>query len=531
MRYFAYCRKSSDREDKQVLSIEAQKRKVLEYAEKNNLKIVRTFVETKSAYKKGRPLFDEMMTRLEAGEAEGIVTYHMTRLARNSSDGGNIIYMVKDGVIKEIRTPENTFTNKSDDKFMMQIHFAMSQKSSDDTSQFVIRDIESKLLKGEYPGFAPLGYMNVDENGKIAGRQYQPEKQRLLEALGRPLKRVEIDPVEGPRVRRLFEEAARGVYSIRRLCEIGARLGICSRRGRKPAKSTIFKTLTNPFYYGVIRLRGKVYSENIQHEPLISRSLFNRVQTMIDRRGTGGQRSHVFAYTNLIRCGECGCAITAEIQRSHVYYHCTHSAKVCSQKRFVREEDLEEQLKAVLTGLMIPSDFLTFAFDRTREAHGREAKTRDHTRKSLERSYDECKRRLDSLLKMKLSPQNVTGELLSDDEYLAQKRAIKDDMESLNEQINAQKEQGTTWVDDCERFITSTQEYCRRLENGTFEEKRELFMLLCSNITLKDGVVAYDYAEPFATMAKFPLAGQRSLERPERISEKARAELTLQWRG
>ncbi|MBD3300244.1 MAG: hypothetical protein GF347_02740, partial [Candidatus Moranbacteria bacterium] len=93
-----------------------------------------------------------MLEEIEKGKANGILVYHLTRIARNSYDGGNVIYMMDEGVIKEIRTPEKAYySNLSDDKFIMQIHFAIAKKSSDDTSQFVRRDIQTKLLKGEYP--------------------------------------------------------------------------------------------------------------------------------------------------------------------------------------------------------------------------------------------------------------------------------------------------------------------------------------------------------------------------------------------
>lgn len=530
MHYFVYCRRSQDREDRQTLSIEAQKRKLREYAKREELDIVRVFEENRSAYKRGRPVLADMLSRLEEGEAEAILTFHMTRLARNSFDGGYIIQLMDENIIKEIRTPESVFLNKPDDKFMMQIHFAMSKKSSDDTSSFVTRDIETKLLKGEYPGIAPLGYLNIDENGKIAGKQYEPEKQRMLEALGRPLGRIEIDPVTGPLVRRLFEEASKGVYSIRRLCNMGKAIGIHARRGEKPAKSTIYKTLTNPFYYGVIRYRGVLYVENVRHEALVNKQLFNRVQTMIDRRGTGGQRSHVFAYTGLMRCGECGCSVTAEIQRNHVYYHCTGTKKHCSQRRFVREEALEEQLKTVLMNFHIPQAFLAYAFEKTRKTHAKEATLRDTSRRSLERSYDECKRRLDNLLQLKLSPKNTDGRLLSDDEYLAQKQKLREEMDTIERQIHDQKDQGMTWIDDCEQFICDTQEFCRRMENGSLEEKRELFLLVCSNMTFLNGVLSFSYAEPFKSVAEFALAQKPSLERQTSLPEKQELDLTLRWR-
>jgi site-specific DNA recombinase len=530
MRYFIYCRKSSDREDRQVLSIDAQKRKVLEYAERNELEIARVFVETKSAYKTGRPLFNEMMELLEEGKADAILTYHITRLARNARDGGDIIYFMDSGVIKEIRTPENTLKDNSNDKFMMQIHFAMSKKSSDDNKDFVTRDIESKLLKGEYPGFAPLGYLNIDENGKIAGKQYEPEKQRLLEEEGRVLKRVEIDPLIGPQIRRLFEKASTGVYSMRRLADLAHDLGIRPRRGKKLSKATTYSILTNDFFRGVIRFRGELFTENVQHEALVPKKLFTRVQTMIDRRGTGSQRSHLFAYTGLMKCDECDCGITAQIQRGHVYYNCTRNKGPCSQKKYIREEIIEEQLKKVLTGLVIPPSFLSFAFDKTKKLHKQEVKTVDTQRKSIERSYDEGKRRLDNLLQMKLSPKNVDGALLSEDEYIEQKKNIKDEMEKLEAQLQDKKGTGTNWVDDCEGFISTTQDFCRCFENGTLEEKKELFLLLCSNMTLKDGELAFSYAEPFESIAKFSLAGEGAFERRKALPEKKLAALAMEWR-
>ncbi len=530
MKYCAYIRKSSDREDRQVLSIDAQKRKVLEFAERNELEIVRVFVETKSAYKTGRPAFNEMMQLFEKGKADAILTYHMTRLARNALDGGRIIYLMDSGVIKEIKTPENTFRDNSNDKFMMQIHFAMSKKSSDDNKDFVTRDIESKLLKGEYPGFAPLGYLNVDDNGKIAGKQYEPEKQQLLEELGRPLNRVEIDPITGPLIRKLFEVAASGVYSQRRLADMAHDLGIRPRRGKKLSKATTYSILTNDFYRGAIRFRGELITDNVQHEALVPKKLFTRVQTMIDRRGTGSQRSHLFAYTGLMQCGECGCAITAQIQRGHIYYHCTRNKGPCSQKKYVREEEIEKLLKDVLAGLIIPSSFLSFAWKKVKQIHKLEAKSIDTQRKSAERSYNECKRRLDNLLQMKLSPKNVDDILLTDDQYIEQKRIIMEEMERIEAKLQDKKGAGTNWVDDCESFINTTQEYCRRLENGTLDEKKELFLLVCSNMTLKDEELAFSYAEPFASISKFPLAGQTAFERPPSFSEKKLATLAGKWR-
>jgi len=162
MKFFIYCRKSTESEDRQILSIPAQKRELLEYAEKNNLDIVDTLTESHSAYKIGRPKFNQMLERIENKEADGIIVWALNRIARNSMDGGRVIYMMDLNQIKEIRTPSGVIKNDGSAKFMLQIEFAMSKKSSDDNSESVKRGNREKILRGWHHR-KHLGYKFVDD--------------------------------------------------------------------------------------------------------------------------------------------------------------------------------------------------------------------------------------------------------------------------------------------------------------------------------------------------------------------------------
>ncbi len=522
MKCFLYCRKSTDREDRQILSTDAQRRLLLEHAARQGFAVVETYVENQTAYKVGRPLFNAMLARLEEGEADGILTYHLTRLARNSYDGGRLIYMMDEGTIRRIATPEKAYVDTADDKFMMQIHFAMAKKSSDDTSQFVRRDVESKLLRGEYPGKVPPGYLNITRAGHIAGSGGDPEKERLLRSLGRPLRREEIDPIDGPLVRRLFEEAATGVHTLPGLRKFSHRIGLRARKsGRMLSKNAIRKLLGNPYYHGAIAYNGAVYDDallrertgnleaRIQHEPLVSRELFERVQEAVfGRRRRGRYRRHRFPFGGcLLRCGECGSPVTAERQKGHVYYHCTGSRGACSQRRWTREESLDAQFSAILARLRVPQRFLDYALRRLRSAHAAEAKVADVARRGLQGRVNSAQQRLDSLLQLKLSPSNRAGELLSDEEYLQQKRAIRKELDLLHERLAALQAQGVTWMGDCERFFDFTQRQGREFAGRPTEDKQAFLLMVCSNLTLRDQVVAAEYQEPYASLAGFELAG------------------------
>ncbi len=535
MRYFVYCRKSTDREDRQILGTDAQKRLLVEHAARQGLTVVEVYVENQTAYKVGRPLFATMLSRLEKGEADGILTYHLTRLARNSFDGGRLIYMMDEGTVREIATPEKAYTNNADDKFMMQIHFAMAKKSSDDTSQFVRRDVVSKLLKGEYPGMVPPGYVNVNRDGHITKRRDDPDKYMLLLKLGRPLRREEIDPVDGPLVARLFEEAARGTKSLAALRVFAHQLGLRSAGGGKLSKTAVWNLLTNPYYYGAIRYNGTLYTENVQHDPLVSKALFDRAQEAIGKRRKGKYRRHLYAFGGCaMACGDCGCPVTAERQKGHVYYHCTKSRGDCSQTAWTREEVVAAEFTRILSGLRIPPAYLDYALAKVRRSHAEQAEFSAARRHKLQSLLNAGHARLDGLLQLKISPSNAAGALLSDEEYLTQKRRIQEELESVRQQLASDARKGETWIGDCERFFAFTQGLAANFATADAEVKQSVLFMVCSKLTLRDHRVVAKFREPFAALAAFPLAGkpdEPSFEPPRLRAVAEKPAIVSSWLG
>ena len=263
------------------------------------------------------------------------------------------------GAIAQIATPEKTYTDNSDDKFIMQIHFAMAKKSSDDTSQFVRRDVESKLLRGEYPGRVPLGYLNITRAGHIAGAQADPEKESLLHRLGRPLRREEIDPIVGPLVRRLFEEAATGAYTLRPLRRPALSRWACGPEGRQDAQQerasadpagqpllprghrATAAALRRTPAAGADRQPRRPGSSTSRSSPASSSSGSRSGLRPQEGAGTAGTASPTAA-----ACCAAGSAdgpVTAERQKGHVYYHCTEPGGVRSQRRWTREEKIDAE--------------------------------------------------------------------------------------------------------------------------------------------------------------------------------------------
>src|SRR5680860_592532 len=160
MKYIIYCRKSSEAEDRQILSIESQYSELLKIVEKDQLEVIHTYKESMSAKEPGRPLFNEMIKKIEKLDGIGMITWKMDRLARNAMDGGIISWYMDRGLITEIRTFGRTYKNTSEDKFMMGLDFNMAKKYIDDLSVNVKRGMRTKLELGGWPNQAPIGYLN-----------------------------------------------------------------------------------------------------------------------------------------------------------------------------------------------------------------------------------------------------------------------------------------------------------------------------------------------------------------------------------
>ncbi len=159
MFYFLYARKSTDVEDKQVLSIEAQLAELRAIAKRDGLEIVQEFVEKRSAKMPGRPVFEDMVRRVERGEAQGVVCWKIDRLSRNPVDSGRISWLLQQGTIQKIITHDKAYF-PHDNVLLMSVEFGMANQYIRDLSVNVTRGLRQKARQGVYPSIAPLGYLN-----------------------------------------------------------------------------------------------------------------------------------------------------------------------------------------------------------------------------------------------------------------------------------------------------------------------------------------------------------------------------------
>jgi len=255
--YFLYARKSTEDEDRQVLSIESQLNELRTYAKREGLTIAEEFVEAKTAKEPGRPIFTLMLEQVELGKTQGLLAWHPDRLARNSVDGGRVIYLIDTGKLTDLRFPTYRFEDTAQGKFMLAIAFGQSKYYVDNLSENVRRGFREKLRRGQWPRSAPLGYLNDLRDHTIM-----------------------LDHEKAVLVKKVFELYATGDYSLQELSREVSRWGLAGARAGKPVhKNVLAALLKNPFYYGVMRWRGEHYEGS--HPPLLSKKLFDQVQQIL----------------------------------------------------------------------------------------------------------------------------------------------------------------------------------------------------------------------------------------------------------
>ena len=258
-KYYLYARKSTDVEDKQVLSIEAQLVELREFAKREGLHIATEFIEKKSAKATGRPIFGKLLAEIEKNGGN-ILAWHPDRLARNSVDGGQIIYLLDSGKLGTLKFPSFWFENTSQGKFMLSIAFGQSKYYVDNLSENTKRGLRQKVRGGEFPSKAPVGYIN-DVRSKT----------------------VVVDKRRSPVVVQAFELYAKGASRLEDIAIFLASKGIVTGSGKNFPKDQIKRLLTNPFYYGHFKYAGEIHEG--KHAPIISKKLFDDVQATLAKRG------------------------------------------------------------------------------------------------------------------------------------------------------------------------------------------------------------------------------------------------------
>ena len=342
MKYILYVRKSTDTEDKQVLSLESQENELKRLAESQGYEIVEVLSESMSAKAPGRPVFNLMMTKILSGEADAILCWKIDRLTRNPVDGGQIQWLLQKGNIQCITTFERTYLSH-DNVLIMSIEQAMATQYIRDLSLNVKRGNRAKLERGEWPNQVPMGYLN-DKATKL----------------------IKVDTKKAKYIKRIYELYATGAYTLSEIVEILYSEGLRTSSGKKVYKSSIHRILSNKLYIGLMEVDGKIYQG--KHTPIINTRLYEQAREVFEQRLHPRPKKHFYSARGFLTCANCGCAITADTKKGFQYYYCTNGKGTCTdQRKYMRSEHVDEVLSKLFLELQVDEETLELSAEAYRQ--------------------------------------------------------------------------------------------------------------------------------------------------------------------
>ena len=467
-KFFLYVRKSTDVEDKQVRSIEDQIAELRAFAKQESLEIFDVLIEKQSAKIPGRPVFNEIIRRIESGEANGILAWHPDRLARNSVDGGRIIYLLDTGKLQALKFPTFWCDSTSQGKFMLNMAFGQSKYYVDNLSENTKRGLRQKVKRGEYPSIAPIGYLNDSMT-----------------------KSVVVDKKKSAIVRKAFSLYAENNSRLEDISHFLAQQGVRTKSGKELPRDRISFVLSNPFYVGLFRYAGEIHEG--KYQPIISKKMFDRVQEILKQRGRPHhkQKNEPQPFCGLLKCGNCQMAITGEYkvkkqkngnEHFYTYYHCTHKSKTikCSEP-CIRQEKLDEQISSLLQTFSLKKDWAEelqkmLEKDKTETAQSFTSFVQENKSRILE-IQTKLQRLLDGYLE-----QDIEQEI-----YRTEKAKLLSEKKSLEEKISTFQQRQTGWIEPMRNWITKAQNLDKiSKESNLFNKKVAIKEIIGSNLILQN---------------------------------------------
>ena len=523
LRYVAYVRKSTEDEERQVLSKEAQVDKIRERFP--DLNIVEWLDESKSAFEPDkRTVFKLILDMLDTGKVDGIIAWHPDRVSRNEVDASAITWRLRQGIIKDLKFANFTFDNSPEGIMMLQMTMSQSQYFSAKLSKDIRRGNEIKRKKGGLTGRAPEGYLNK----RIGDTAY-----------------VVKDEDRFPMLRKAFDLFLSGEYSVPNILnylneDLGYRtLKRSKSGGLRLSRTGLYNIFRNVRYAGLV---PDPYDRDnftkADFPAMITREEYDKVQLLLGRKGLPRLTSRKqFALRGFIRCADCGCTITAQSKRKqlksgkiniHTYYHCTGKRAGCSQKAvYVKEDDLFVELLSLLDKYELDIKLHDWAMEAFRDMAENEIEDRNSIQEVQNKEISDIQSQLDKLLDM------ATRGFIGEEDYKAKNEALKAVLMGLQEQQAATADRVKNWYEFTTDTFEKLTDVTEKFANGDLAYKRDVMLAIGQNPTLLDGKLQITPNEWLLPVANNVKSLRAELEKvrtlPQQIQKASEEAVRSQW--
>lgn len=450
----------SSKEQEEGHSLSAQNTRLIEYAKRKNLEVIKSFQIVESSTHGKRKEFQEIINFCKKQkEPIALIADAVDRIQRSFKESVLLDDLVRKDKIELHFNRENMIIGKSSNAMdIMRWDFAVMGAKSYvlQLSENVKRSVEFKIRNGEFPGAAPTGYVNYkNEQGKNW---------------------LKPDEIMAPKIKKIFELYSLGHSSMKELKIQADSIGLKSRSGKAVTTSLIYKIITNPFYYGEMNINGQIRPH--VYTPIVSKELWDKCQ---DVRHSCNKKpfkysSKEFLYRGLIRCANTGKICTCELKKGEFTYIVCYDTT--GKRKYIPEHEINAQIINILKTLHFPAEYLDEYRKHLKTSKEAEIEYRNKEIGQLKASLTKITERSDKLLNL-----FIDGDI-EKDIYEAKKNEFLLEKTRLEAKIKAHSKADDSFNDlICE--LLSIAQNCWDIFNlsSNIEKKRNL--LKCFSELLK----------------------------------------------
>ncbi|ACC97793.1 Resolvase domain [Elusimicrobium minutum Pei191] len=486
---------SSSQEDGQ--SLDAQLEKTREYSKQKAFKVLKEYRIIESSTRGNRTEFNEMLDFVKAQkEAIAIIVYNVDRMQRRFNESVSLEPLIKKGKLELHFVTTGLVLHKdspASDFMVWDFNVVGARSYVLMLSESTKRGVSRKISLGQLPGRAPIGYKNIG-TGKN--------------------KTIVIDELIAPILKEVFEMHATGNYSLLELVRVFNQKCKEIGCGKKTSKNPLWRAFRNPFYYGVMKIKGLEFPHI--YEPLITKELFDRNQAVI--RGHKRQNTKCACKENvfrgIVKCKDCGTIISPYTKdrkvkngiNQHSYLRCSRyqankNGVECHAEN-VAEESALKQVKAEISKLCIGPSLAEDMLNDL-DSFGKEAVN------IKQRAEQNIRTRLTAINTQRdnLFSKNASG-LIKDDYLDQQLKKLKQEEELLNAKINNSAQETAQSIFDMKRVVKLTEQLPRIFERSQINHKGLILKTIFANVLLNGKTLEFTYTKPFQVISEGSLCSK-----------------------
>ena len=470
----------SSKEQQDGHSLDAQIRNLENYAKRKKLDVVRTFTLVESSTKKRRPEFDQMVRYIKRHKTKiALIVDTVDRLQRSFRETPIFNDLMEKEILELHFVKENNILSKdanSAQKLMWNMGVVMAQSYTDQLSDNVRRSMKHKVQNGEWCGLAPLGYTNVINN--TTGKAF-----------------IIPDKDNADIIKRVFLEYATGAYSVSELSRKTKEWGLRSRKGYAIGSQLLLTMLQNPFYYGVMRVKGKMYTH--KYEPIITKDTFDKCQQVQKKRAHNRSvtdTKYPYLYRGLIQCAVSDRQVTCDLKKKKYVYLICRDPDNPRKKLWVKESTVTEQLEEALESIRIPDEYLQPAIDHVRKSVKNQISQDQNKTLKLHQERVEIENKIDKLTDL-LMNNSITQET-----YDRKHSALQQRHSDITVTLNEQTHDNNTLEKALITLLKLSNKAALVIKSSKTDLKRALLKTVFSNLLLNGCNVQYAMVRPLCNM-------------------------------